>query len=356
MANFLDALCSLVERLAVLMLIKYVTDVWETGITYAAGLINIWVGTTKVLPLVFLFLLDNYISSYWMLIFSTTASALGMGLMSISTPSWLYRLITGSCSEYKMKSVSEMQQSFFYLALVLIMIGRSSRDAIMETMNYKGDANEQKSTREIVTRGGDYIALQVSVLLVAPWSIIFGVSSVYSSVALFLLMGKSWSHKLYIDKPVTSQVTTILRVFVASISNISQKLPYDSVGFYQKIKIDDSPLHCSSTLRFLEKAAIRPPVDYERQNRWRLCSIQEVENTKTIVRMLWMGVVFVILFPLSSVGSNYFIEQAKYLKPTFLFLGFVDASLERVIHLFLAEDTSLAMENFKMFMVEAVGQ
>ncbi|XP_071740992.1 protein NRT1/ PTR FAMILY 5.5-like [Rutidosis leptorrhynchoides] len=440
MVNFLEAV-------PVPMVLIYLMDVWETGITYAAGLINIWVGTTKVLPLIFLFLLDNYISSYWMLIFSTTASALGMALMSISTPSWPYRLITGSCSEYKMKCVSEMQQSFFYLALVLIMIGRSSSDATMETMNYKGDANEQKSTREIVTSGGDYIALQAGVLLLAPWSIIFGISSVYSSMALFHSMGKSWSHKLYIDKPETSQVTTILRVFVASISNISQKLPYGSASFSNKIKIDDSPLHCSSTLRFLEKAAIRPPIGYKRQSRWTLCSLQEVEITKTVVRMFRMGVVFVILVLLSSIGNTYFIAQAKYLKPTvifgievinlknlinmyistkvqhqeesrkiiknndenkevlhkavtdamiyaiicysiaalveksrlgvirlhgisnnsgeiipmsmfwlfpqFLFLGFVDASLELVIHFFLADEISLPIKNFKMFMVEA---
>ncbi|XP_071737768.1 protein NRT1/ PTR FAMILY 5.5-like isoform X1 [Rutidosis leptorrhynchoides] len=321
MVNFLEAICILrlaakVERLASYLLVIYLTNVWETGITYAASLIYIWLGTTKVLALVFLFLLDNNISSYWMLIFSTTASALGMGLMSISTPSWPYRLITGSCSEYKMKCISEIQQSFFYFALVLIMIGRSSYNAAMTTLNYKGDVNElMMKMRQLTDFGSNIMVLQAGALLLAPWSIIFGIPSVCSLIALYHLMGKSWSHKLYIDKPETSQVTTILRVVVASILNISPELTNEWIDF----KIDDSPLHLSSSLRFLEKAAIRPPIDNIRQNSWTFCSLQEVENTKTLVRMLPMGAVFVILILLSSIGNSYFFAQAEYLKPMAVF-------------------------------------
>ncbi|XP_076889667.1 protein NRT1/ PTR FAMILY 5.5-like [Bidens hawaiensis] len=313
MVNFLDALnmihnATIVQTYALLMLMVYLTDVWGLGITHAACLINIWAGITKIMPLVFLFIMDNYIDTYSMLVFSTTTSALGMGILSISTPSWLYSLITGSCSEYKMKCISETQQIVFYFALVLIMIGRSGCDVIIETLDFKGNAIEQELMFNFVTSGTNFTAVQASFLLLTPWSFIFGFSAVYSSLAVYLLKGKSWSQRIYINNPERSPVTRVLRVFVATILRIPTE-----------IKRRALPFRSSSSYRFLGNAAIRPSNDKGRQNRWTHCSVQEIEDAKTFVRMLPVGFMYAFLVLISTIFSTYILQQAKRLKPVSVF-------------------------------------
>ncbi|XP_076927857.1 protein NRT1/ PTR FAMILY 5.5-like [Bidens hawaiensis] len=236
-----------------------------------------------------------------------------MGLLSISTPSKLYSLITGSCSEYKVKCISETQKSFFYFALMLIMIGRSTRDATIETLNFKGNADEKDLKEQFIKSGSGHVVVQATLLVLLPWSIIFAVSSLYSSMSVFLLMEKSWTHKIYIDNPERSPVTGVVRVYVASISKIAQE-----------IKSGDLSLRRITTFRFrfIEKAAIRPPNDKGRQNRWTLCSIQEVEDMKTLVRMLPVCVMYGFLVLISTLCGTYFLQQAKRMKPLTFFTFF----------------------------------
>ncbi|KAI7755804.1 hypothetical protein M8C21_008252, partial [Ambrosia artemisiifolia] len=316
MSNFLDALNMIgkaekLENYSVLMLTFYLIDVWELGIVYAAGLINIWLGITKLMPFAILFLFDNkYVGSYTMLIISTATSALGTGLLSLSTPSWFYSSITGSCDNYKMKCITEIQKWLFYLALVLIMIGRSSRKATVETLNFKNRAIKQERTHDLFPSAGYWLNNEASALVLAPWSILFGMPSVYTSMALYHLKGKSWSHKIYINEPERSPLTSVLRVVAASILNISQDKPYEDCD---ETEIDEPLLNRSFSLRFLEKAALQPPHDKGWPNRWTHCSIQEVENAKTIVRMLPVGFMFAFLVLIYTIGMTYFPQQWKRL-------------------------------------------
>ncbi|KAK9073110.1 hypothetical protein SSX86_007433 [Deinandra increscens subsp. villosa] len=350
MLNFMDSLkmihaAGIVENYALVMLIVYLTDVWGSGIIQAFGWIKMLFGITKAMPFAILFLMDhNYIGSYSMLIISTTASALGMGFLSISTPSWLYTRITGSCGEYKMKCISETQLSLFYWALILILIGRSARQATMETLNFKGNANERELKKHFVTSGSYFAVLHPSLLVFAPWSIIFGISSICSSLAVFLLMGKSWSHKLYINKPERSPVTSVLRVFMATILKINQKLPYESAFLFKEIDQDNSSLRGRSSLRFLEKAAIEPPNGKGRRlNRWTLCNFQEVEDAKTLVRMLPVGLMFAFLVLINSIASVYFLQQAKRLKPLSVY-GIEVVNMSNLIFFYISAKEELHKE------------
>ncbi|KAI7728806.1 hypothetical protein M8C21_032503 [Ambrosia artemisiifolia] len=272
---------SIVQKYALMFMIIYLTDVWGLGITHAAGLINIWFGMTKILALVFRVLMDYCIGSYSMLVISSTANALGMGLLSISTPSRLYSLITGSCREYNMKCISETQQSLFYLALVLIMIGRSACAAAMETLNFIGNADEKELRQQFVKSGSGYAAVQATLLVLTPWSVIFAVASFYNSIAVSLLMEKSWSHKLYISNPERSPVKSVVRVFVTS-----KKRP-------REMKISD----------------------------------KEFEDAQVLVRMLLVGVIYAFFVLISTICTTYFYQQAKRLKPSIFFrFEFIEVS------------------------------
>ncbi|KAI7745261.1 hypothetical protein M8C21_018936, partial [Ambrosia artemisiifolia] len=85
--------------------------------------------------------------TFWVLVWGLAATqAAGMGLMSISTRSWLYIGISGTCKEHDMKCISDTQQWVFMLALVFIMIGNSVRTAI-DTLDFEEDASKQELRR-----------------------------------------------------------------------------------------------------------------------------------------------------------------------------------------------------------------
>lgn len=65
--------------------------------------------------------------------------------------------------------------------------------------------------------------------------------------------------------------------------------------------------------RFLDKAAIIL-TDQQRNDRWNLCSVTEVEETKSIICMIPMCTTFFILGIVSSIGNTYFLEQANHMK------------------------------------------
>lgn len=62
--------------------------------------------------------------------------------------------------------------------------------------------------------------------------------------------------------------------------------------------------------RFLEKAAIRTPD----KNRWKVCSVAEVEQVKVLVRLIPVWIPFLVCGIVLSNGKTYFVEQVNHLK------------------------------------------
>ncbi|KAG8374397.1 hypothetical protein BUALT_Bualt11G0127600 [Buddleja alternifolia] len=111
-----------------------------------------------------------------------------------------------------------------------------------------------------------------------------------------------------------SPLTTMCRVFAASASNISQPLPLDGERFYKKDNFEF--LSRTRYLRCLDKAAIIIPdisLEEEEKNRWRLCTIQEVEETKSFLRVVPVWMTFLVCGIVASFANTYFQEQANHM-------------------------------------------
>lgn len=66
--------------------------------------------------------------------------------------------------------------------------------------------------------------------------------------------------------------------------------------------------------RCLDKGAIKPTTrEEQQQNKWRLCRITEVEETKVVIRMIPVWITFIICGIVLSVGNTYFLEQANHM-------------------------------------------
>lgn len=112
-------------------------------------------------------------------------------------------------------------------------------------------------------------------------------------------------------EPRGSHLTMVLRVFVASACKLFRQHPADRNELYQ---MHLCTIPHTRGLRCLEKAAIvlpNQPLEEQQNNRWKLCTVLEVEVTKLIISLLPMAMSFLSLGALSPLGFTYFVEQAK---------------------------------------------
>ncbi|CAA2958952.1 NRT1 PTR FAMILY isoform X1 [Olea europaea subsp. europaea] len=300
----------------------YLTDVWKLSFTHANGILNIWNGVTKVLPIGFLYLVDTFLGHFLMLLLSSLAYSVGMGFLYMSTPPVLASSM-GTCKDYEPNCICGTQKVLFYTALALLAVGIAGHSVSLYPFFVK-----QRTNFDIDDGNKIYFQIlgMVMVTTVPPiigsivlphikqWTIQIGIPAICTAAATLLFLSGSCS---YIKpEPQGSPLTNVCRVFVASTFKISQQFPLDDKELYRK----DGPEHQSFShtrvLRGLEKAAIilrDRSLEEQEKNRWRLCTVAEVEEAKIVVRMVPMWMTFIVCGIVSSMGNTYFLEQANHL-------------------------------------------
>lgn len=316
----------LLAAFAMYVMMTYLTNVWSLSTTHAAGIINIWNGITSALAIVCAFLVDSFMGDFYMLVFSSIAYSIGLGLLTMSTPP-----VFGPCSDYKKQCIGHSQKVLFYTALPLIAVGMAGHvvslstflDLQMKTENEKENRKKNEMEKEkkagAKTEDETKIFMQIPGLImvvvvvlvggiglpyIKPWSLRFGIPAI-CAVAATLLFFTGYKEYERVQ-PNGSPLTTTWRVFVVAARNISQPTPNpDQLN-------NDTDFHSTSTLRCLDKAAIKLP-EKQPPNRWKVCSVREVEDTKIGIRMLPMWLTFIVIGIVLSIGNTYFLEQANHM-------------------------------------------
>ncbi|KAD3067726.1 hypothetical protein E3N88_35606 [Mikania micrantha] len=316
---------------AMYVMMPYLTNVWKLSTTHAAGIINIWNGITPVLAISFACVVDIFMGDFYMLLLSSIAYSVGLGLLSMSTPP-----VFGPCKDYKKECIGHTQKVMFYVALPLIAVGLAGHMVSLtpfldlQTKNEskekdeKKDENENKNEKEKKSseENENKIFLQIPgvmmVLIVAivggiglpyikPWSLRFGIPAICSVVAtVMFLSGRLKRLNYKHTKPEGSPLTVTIRVFVAAARNISRPVP-DSKELNNE---HDTP--STRSLRCFDKAAIKLP-EGQQSNNWKVCNVREVEDTKIGVRLLPMWLTFIVIGIVLSIGNTYYLEQANHM-------------------------------------------
>ncbi|XP_073155337.1 protein NRT1/ PTR FAMILY 5.5-like [Henckelia pumila] len=300
---------------------NYLTDVWNLDVTHAAGIVNIWGGICKILPLFFLFLVDAFLGNFKMLVISSVAYSVGIGFISMSTPPVLADS-TGTCKEYESQCIGHTQKALFYTGMALVAVGMSGnlvsvQSFLKEQNEGSGKGNQRVDCLRIL--GFTLVAIfpvvgAIALPYIKPWSLRFGIPAICTAVAMFMFFS-GWCTYTKLD-PQGSPITNVCRVFVASASNISVPVPLDARELYNEN--DQEPRRFTHTrcLRCLEKAAIRLPgrsTEEQAKYIWRVCKVSEVEEAKIAVRMVPMWLTFIVIGIVSSITNTYFVEQANHL-------------------------------------------
>ncbi|KAM7255517.1 hypothetical protein ACFE04_008415 [Oxalis oulophora] len=216
----------------------------------AIKVMSVFGGTANIAPLFGAFLFDSYFGRYKTIGFASICSLLGMAMLTLTTT--IDKLHPPSCQMGGVATCvgpSPMQLTFLFASFGFLIIGA----------------------------GGIRPCIPTCLMLV--------------SIVIFFM-----GSRIYVKvKPEGSPFTSVAQVLVAAIRNRRLKLPEDDahVRLFNYLPPNSivSILPYMEHLRFLNKAAILTSedqinIDGSPANPWKLCSIQQVEEVKCVMRVL----------------------------------------------------------------------
>ncbi|CAF2061881.1 unnamed protein product [Brassica oleracea var. botrytis] len=322
------------ERLGTIGLLSnfmvYLTRVFHLEQVKAANVINIWFGFTNLTPLVGAFISDAYVGRFKTIAFASFATLLG--LVTLTLTASLPQLHPATCISKDSVSCSgpnKLQFGTLFLGLVFLSIGTGGiRPCSIPFGADQFDQRTEEGVNGVASFFNWYYLTFTVVLLITQtvvvyiqdqvsWIIGFSIPTGLMACALVIFFA---GMKLYIYvKPEGSIFSSIAQVIVAARKKRKMKLSAEDDGTvtYYDPPVKDSvlhKLHRSNQFRFLDKAAVIKEGDLTSEgvpaNKWRLCSIQEVEEVKCLIRIVPVWSAGIISLMAMSQQGTFTVSQA----------------------------------------------
>ncbi|XP_061995116.1 protein NRT1/ PTR FAMILY 2.13-like [Rosa rugosa] len=325
------------ERLATFGLLAnfmvYLTREMHLDQVSASNIIYIWSGLTNFAPLLGAFVSDSYVGRFRAIAFGSFSLLLGMATLTMTA--WLPKLHPPPCSSNQLKlgqcpPPSKAQLGFLSLGLGFLSVGTGGiRPCSMPFGVDQFDPNTEEGKKGIKSFFNWYYATFTVVLLITStlvvyiqdkisWTLGFGIPTLLmcGSIVLLFIGVRIYVHA----KPQGSMFASIAQVFVAAHKKRQLKLPDDKP--IDGSKLYDPPvkdllmqkLPLTNQIRFLNKAAIIVDNDLKPDgspvNKWRLCSVQQVEELKCVIKTMPIWASAIVSFTAMSQQGTFTVSQA----------------------------------------------
>ncbi|XP_058762246.1 protein NRT1/ PTR FAMILY 2.11-like [Vicia villosa] len=323
-------------------LLVYLTTVFNLSSIEATNIVNIFNGSASLATLLGAFLSDTYFGRYKTLGFSTFASFLG--LLVIQLTAWIKKMHPAECGNEKATCTqpSTGQMAFLLLGFGFLIIGAAGiRPCNLAFGADQFNPNTDSGKKGINSFFNWYFftytfAQMVSLSLIVyvqsdvSWALGLGIPAalmLFSCIVYFL------GSKYYVKVQATgSPVTSIVQVISVAIKKRKLNLQEDEFSLVSLFSYI-SPLSINYKLphtpqfRFLDKAAIITPEDSinpdgSASDPWNLCSIQQVEEVKCLVRVLPVWVAGILYYVAIIQQSTMLVFQALQSDRTFFNTNF----------------------------------
>ncbi|BBH03899.1 Major facilitator superfamily protein [Prunus dulcis] len=288
-------------------LLVYLISVFNMKKITAATMLIIFNGTTNFATLLGAFASDTYFGRYKTLGFSSFASFLGLLLIDLTVV--FKKLHPPHCKAEEgetCKGPTTGQMAFLLTGFALLVVGAAG----IRPCNLAFGADQFNPKTESGKRGinsffnwyfftftfAQMVALTLIVYVQSKisWALGFGIPPILMliSCALFFM-----GSKMYVKVKATgSPITSLAQVIVVALKKRHLKLsepeqPRFCMFIYVPPNSINSKLPNTNQFRCLDKAAILTPQDEilpdgSAANPWRLCSMQQVEELKCLLRVL----------------------------------------------------------------------
>uniref|UniRef100_A0A5B6Z0I1 Putative Peptide transporter 1 isoform 1 n=1 Tax=Davidia involucrata TaxID=16924 RepID=A0A5B6Z0I1_DAVIN len=306
-------------------LVNYLGERLNQGNVTASNNVTNWSGTCYITPLIGAFLADSYFGRYWTIASFSALYVLGMTLLTLSAS---VDGLKPSCDKDVCHPTGS-QTAVCFVALYLIALGTGGIKPCVSSFGAdqfdETDESERKKKSSFFNMF--YFSINVGALIASSvlvyiqmnvgWGWGFGVPAVAMAIAIVFFFSGSRLYRL--QRPGGSPLTRIFQVIVASIRKFHVQVPADHKSHLYETADEECnikgsrKLEHTKELRFFDKAAVESEGDRVKDlvNPWKLCTVTQVEELKSIIRLLpiWAsGIVFATVY---SQMSTMFVLQGN---------------------------------------------
>ncbi|KAG6681688.1 hypothetical protein I3842_13G104400 [Carya illinoinensis] len=301
-------------------LIVYLIQEFNVKSINAAQISNIASGCFSLFPVIGAVIADSFLGSFFVASISACISLLGIVLLALTAT--LDSLRPQPCDDGSRLCTppSKLQYAVLYTALALACIGCGGSRFTLATMG----ANQFDKPKDqgiffnwyffslYTASAASYTAI-VYIEDNLSWRLGFGLSAITNLIGLaFLLLG----NRFYInDKIEGSPFTGLVRVIVATIRKRKVQLSSKTEDYYYgQDGIAEIAIPSKKRFRFLNRAALQTEGDVQSDGSvakpWRICTMQQVEDLRKLIRILPLWSTGVFLSTPIGIQSSLTILQA----------------------------------------------
>ncbi|KAL1157500.1 hypothetical protein V6Z11_A08G159400 [Gossypium hirsutum] len=302
-------------------LVLFTKSVLRQSNAEAANTFSRWMGTMYLFSLMGAFLILFQVLYF-------------IGLIALSLVTQLSLLKPQGCGKLGQlcEPHSSAETAVFYVAIYLIALGNGAPEPALAAFGAdqfdEEDSTEKQSKNSfysyfyVALNMGSLVAETVLVYIqnLGNWILGFWICAACAALAFCLLLCGTFQYRHF--KEVGNSISKFSQVIVASMRKMNFQVPSNGEGLYEIERKQGKNngvrrlLHTNG-FKYLDRAAIITPVDMvEPANPWHLCTITQVEEVKSILRLLpiWFctvlsSVVFIQMLSL-------FVEQGAAMDTT----------------------------------------
>ncbi|KAF3434283.1 hypothetical protein FNV43_RR25386 [Rhamnella rubrinervis] len=300
-------------------LFVYLTSVLHESDPTAAKNINLWVGVSSLFPIIGALIADSFFGRFRTIVASSLIYVLGTVLLSLSV------------------SVIPMdaRKPIFFVALYILSVGEGGHKPCVQTFaadQFDDDSKEEREAKASFFNWwylGIVFGATAAIFLVTyvqdniGWAVGFWMLTAVAAAAfgMFLVGFKRYRK----EPPVGSPITSVVQVLVAAARKWRVNETRSCMGIYygeddmtvgEVVKGQPGGAHIlarTNQFRFLDKAAIIDNHDAstETRNPWRLCSQNQVEEVKLVLRLIPIWLSCLMFNVVQAQLHTYFIKQSS---------------------------------------------
>ncbi|KAM7280565.1 hypothetical protein ACFE04_007699 [Oxalis oulophora] len=276
-------------------LVVYMVEKFNMKSICAIQTFNVVSGSACLFPVIGAIIADSSLGCFSVIWISSLISLLGIILLALTAMLDPLRPLPCKYGEKFCDSPSTLQLTILYSGIALAAIGPGGTRYTIAAMG----GNQFENTKDqgiffnwfvVILYGSSILGATVIVYIEdsVSWALGFGLCVVFSIIgsAIFLLGNRYYRHVNPQGSPFTGLACVIIAAFrkrKVSVSPDGDNYFYGRNGIPEMVTSEPS-----NSLRFLNRAALITEADtefdYSTSKPWSLCTVQQVENLKILMR------------------------------------------------------------------------
>ncbi|XP_057974569.1 protein NRT1/ PTR FAMILY 5.10-like [Malania oleifera] len=297
-------------------LISYLTGPLGQSTAVAAENVNVWSGAASLLPLVGAYVADSFLGRYQTIIVASVLYILGLGLLTLSAILPFVSLEdcqssngTTSCSPPRLQVI------FFFVSLYVVAVAQGGHKPCVQAFGadqFDGqDPDECKAKSSFFNWwyfalcSGTLVALSILNYIQdnLNWGLGFGIPCIAMAIALAIFLLGTTTYRFSIKRDGKNPFSRIIQVFIVAAKNWRTTTSAITI---EEEACGTLPSQGSLQFKFLNKALLAPDGSKEEG---KVCSRSEVEDAKSILRLIPIWATSLIYATVFAQSSTFFTKQ-----------------------------------------------